>query len=105
VTAIARDRTEAVACAERQRPDFALMDIRLNGDTSGVDAARLLYEQWGVRCILLSVNIDAQTRAQVAPYHPLGFIGKPFLNGQVVGCSGISSPSCLRERVAVSAAS
>lgn len=84
VLTIARDPTEAMEAASKQRPDFALMDIRLHGNTSGLDAARMLYERWGVRSIYLSANLDPATRAQTAPWQPLGFIGKPFLPAELL---------------------
>jgi len=82
--AIARDPAEAMEAAAKQRPDFALMDIRLHGGTSGLEAARMLYECWGVRSIYLSANLDAATRAQTEPWQPLGFVGKPFLPADVL---------------------
>jgi DNA-binding NarL/FixJ family response regulator len=84
VLAIARDPAEAMEAAAKQRPDFALMDIRLHGGTSGLEAARMLYECWGVRSIYLSANLDAATRAQTDQWQPLGFIGKPFLPAEVL---------------------
>lgn len=84
VLAIARDPAEAVAAAAQERPDLALMDIRLNGGTSGLDAARMLYERWGVRSIYLSANLDPATRAQAEQLQPLGFVGKPFLPADVI---------------------
>jgi two-component system, response regulator PdtaR len=84
VLAIARDPAEAVAAATKERPDLALMDIRLHGGTCGLDAARLLFEGWGVRSIYLSANLDPQSRAQAEECHPLGFVGKPFLPSHVI---------------------
>lgn len=84
VLAIARDPAEAMAAAAKQRPDFALMDIRLHGDTSGLEAARMLFECWGVRSIYLSANLDRETRAHAEPLQPLGFVGKPFLPAEVL---------------------
>jgi len=84
VLAIARDPAEAMEAAAKQRPDFALMDIRLHGGTSGLDAARMLYECWGVRSIYLSANLDGATRAQAEQWQPLGFVGKPFLPAEVL---------------------
>ena len=84
VLAIARDPAEAMEAAAKQRPDFALMDIRLHGGTSGLDAARMLYELWGVRSIYLSANLDTTTRAQAHQWQPLGFVGKPFLPAEVL---------------------
>jgi two-component system, response regulator PdtaR len=84
VLAIARDPAEAMAAAAKQRPDFALMDIRLHAGTSGLEAARMLFECWGVRSIYLSANLDPQTREQAQAWQPLAFIGKPFLPGEIL---------------------
>lgn len=84
VLAIARDPAEAMAAAAKQRPDLALMDIRLHAGTSGLEAARMLYECWGVRSIYLSANLDDATRAQAELLQPLAFVGKPFLPGEVL---------------------
>lgn len=83
VTAMARDPAEALAAAAAQRPDFALMDIRLHGGTSGLDAARMLYERWRVRSIYLSANLDSKTRAEAEHCKPLGFVGKPFVPDEI----------------------
>lgn len=83
VIAMARDPAEAMAAAVAQRPDFALMDIWLNGGTSGLEAARMLFECWNVRSIFLSANLDAATCAEARQYRALGFIGKPFLAADV----------------------
>jgi two-component system, response regulator PdtaR len=83
VIAMARDPVEAMAAAAAQRPDFAFMDIRLAGGTSGIEAARMLFESWNVRSIFLSANLDTDTRAQAQQYRPLGFLGKPFLADEV----------------------
>ena len=62
VLAIARDPAEAMEAAARQRPDFALMDIRLHGGSSGLEAARMLFECWGVRSLYLSANLEYAVR-------------------------------------------
>jgi CheY-like chemotaxis protein len=84
VLAIARDPAEAMEAAAKQRPDFALMDIRLHGGSSGLEAARMLYECWGVRSVFISANVDAGTRAHAERLQPLGFVGKPFLPAEVL---------------------
>jgi two-component system, response regulator PdtaR len=83
VIAMARDPAEAMAAAAVQRPDFALMDVRLKDGTSGLEAARMLFENWKVRSIFLSANLDAETRAQAQRYRALGFVGKPFLPDEI----------------------
>jgi two-component system, response regulator PdtaR len=84
VVAMARNPAEAVAAAAQHKPDFAMMDIRLESGASGLEAARMLYEGWGVRSLYVSANLDGQTREQAEEFRPLGFIGKPFLAAQVL---------------------
>ncbi len=76
---IATDPQEALALAASEKPDLALMDIRLARGTSGIDAARLLHENTGLRCLFVSGNIDEQMKAAVRDCEPLGFAGKPIL--------------------------
>jgi DNA-binding NarL/FixJ family response regulator len=84
VSGMAHDAVGALASAARQRPAFAIMDLRLAEGTSGIDAARQLYELHGVRCLFVSANINDDVRRQVADLQPLGFIGKPFLPAEVI---------------------
>ena len=70
--------------AARQRPAFAIMDLRLANGSHGLDAAQQLYEKFGVRCIFVSANIDEDVRSKAAAYESLGYIGKPFLAAEVI---------------------
>lgn len=83
VTAAARDLEGCKSAAQAERPDVALMDLRLAGGTSGIDASRWLYEVLGVRCILISGNLDDATRAELSAFEPVAFIGKPILEHQL----------------------
>jgi DNA-binding NarL/FixJ family response regulator len=85
VSAIAHDANAAIAAAARQRPSFAIMDLRLANGSNGLDTAQQLYEDFGVRCIFVSANIDDEVRSRAAAFKPLGFIGKPFLAAEVIG--------------------
>jgi len=84
VTAIAHDTAAAIAAAARQRPAFAIMDLRLANGSNGLDAAQQLYETFGVRCLFVSANIDDEVRRVTARYQALGYIGKPFLPAEVI---------------------
>ncbi|ETX29428.1 response regulator [Roseivivax isoporae] len=83
VTGVARDVETCKAEARRERPDLALMDLRLAGGTSGIDASRWLYETLDVRCIFISGNLDAATREILAAVKPHAFLGKPILKHQL----------------------
>jgi DNA-binding NarL/FixJ family response regulator len=84
VSAIAHDTSAAITAAARERPAFAIMDLRLANGSNGLDAAQQLYEQFGVRCLFISANIDEEVRSQAANFQALGFIGKPFLAAEVI---------------------
>ena len=75
--------TDAVARAVALRPDVVLMDIRLAGGSSGIDAARELYARQGLRCIFLSANLDEAARTELLPCDPIDFVGKPVLPVQL----------------------
>jgi DNA-binding NarL/FixJ family response regulator len=100
-TAIAHDGAGALAAAARHRPAFAIMDIRLAHGESGIDVARQLYDEHGIRCLFVSANIDETVRNRVADLQPLGFIGKPFLAAEVIAAVqaaaiAIESKTCVR---------
>jgi DNA-binding response OmpR family regulator len=84
VSAIAHDTAAAMAAAARQRPAFAIMDLRLANGCNGLDTAQLLYENHGVRCLFVSANIDDDVRRRAATYQSLGYLGKPFLPAEVI---------------------
>jgi DNA-binding NarL/FixJ family response regulator len=84
VSAIAHDTSAAITAAARERPAFAIMDLRLANGSNGLDAAQQLYEQFGVRCLFISANIDEEVRTKAANFQALGFIGKPFLAAEVI---------------------
>jgi len=99
VAAIAHDGSSALAAAASQRPSLAIMDIRLAHGDSGIDVARQLYQERGIRCLFISANIDDEVRRQVAELQPLGFIGKPFLAAEVIStlqaaATALESKSC-----------
>lgn len=69
---------EALWLAETERPDIAVVDIKLHGDTNGVDLARLLSERFGISVIFLSGSRDRATIARAQGLGPVRFLHKPF---------------------------
>ncbi|MGD1995031.1 MAG: PAS domain S-box protein, partial [Anaerolineae bacterium] len=69
---------EAISAAVETRPDLVLMDIRLDGDLDGVDAAKEIRSQLGTPVVYLTAYADEKTlqRAKVAV--PYGYVVKPF---------------------------
>lgn len=77
VCGIARTEAEAVAIAGRERPDVALMDVRL-ADGDGIEAARRLQANYGIRSIFLTGYANHETMARITETYPLGVVNKPF---------------------------
>jgi CheY-like chemotaxis protein len=90
VAAIAADPAEALAAAKNTSPDLVLMDLRLANGTSGVDAARQLWEETKLRCIFVSANLDVATLANLKSLEPLGFVAKPILPARLRQAMGVA---------------
>lgn len=80
------DMHQAVAlCEEHDHGiDIAIMDVHLARGTSGVETARILRQRWGIPSLFVSGNLDEKTRAIAAEWEPVGFIGKPFSEREVL---------------------
>ncbi len=71
----ARTAAEAVRLARRERPDLALIDIRLDEGADGVEAARTMWERFETPSILVTAYAqDARRAAGIA----IGCLHKPF---------------------------
>ena len=77
VVAEAADACTAWDLAEDDKPDLALVDIRLAKDTDGGKLAQKLYEQLGVRSLFVSGSITPEFRERMRAIQPVGFLGKP----------------------------
>lgn len=60
------DGPGAISQAMRERPDLILMDVHLNGDMDGIEAANLIHEEIGVLSIFISAyaSQDIQARSR-----------------------------------------
>lgn len=77
VVAEAADAFAAWELAEHDRPDVALVDIRLARNTDGGKLALKLYNRLGIRSLFVSGSITEDFRREMAKANPLGFLGKP----------------------------
>ena len=90
--AVAVSADQAVAIAERERPDIVLMDIRLLGSRDGIDAAEEIRHRLGIGSIFVTANTDAQTRRRAEAVSPLGFLEKPLTEQRLrLGLSSVGS--------------
>ncbi len=84
IAGIARDMQAALRLAEKKPVDLATMDIRLAGGTNGVDTALKLWQEHEVRCLFISASLDEETRHQVQPAQPIGFVEKPIREQEII---------------------
>jgi CheY-like chemotaxis protein len=84
VTAALVSAEEAVAMAERHRPDVVLMDIRLSGARDGICAAEAILSRFGIPSIFVTANTDPHTRQRALAVGGLGFIEKPVTKERLV---------------------
>jgi CheY-like chemotaxis protein len=70
--------TEALNCVAKMRPDIILMDISLEGEMDGIEAARQIKKDFNIPVIFVSAHVDGATIERARAIHPEGFIQKPF---------------------------
>jgi PAS domain S-box-containing protein len=78
VTAIATSMAEAILEASRSRPDLVLMDVRIQGEADGIDAADHLHRHFGLPIVYLTAHDDGDTMARAKRTEPMAFLVKPF---------------------------
>ncbi|CAN5209168.1 hypothetical protein BH23VER1_BH23VER1_10340 [soil metagenome] len=78
VVGTAQSGAEALEIASVTRPDLILMDIVLQGEMDGVEAASVIREQLGIPCIFLTAYSDPGVLDRAKMIGPLGYIVKPF---------------------------
>ncbi|WP_052318163.1 two-component system response regulator [Spirochaeta africana] len=78
VTGLSNDGSEAVTMAEKDQPDLILMDIMLNGETDGVQAATRIFHDYQIPIIFLTAYADQRTLERAKEAQPFGYVLKPF---------------------------
>jgi CheY-like chemotaxis protein len=69
---------EAVDRAKLLSPDLILMDIRLRGAMSGIEAAQHIRAHSGVPIVFLTAFADQETVTRACKTEPFGYLLKPF---------------------------
>lgn len=84
VVGIAASHDRAMALAEADRPDLALMDVRLAPGPDGIEAATELRQRFGIPSILASGSMDAANIARATAAAPLEWLVKPYTTEQLL---------------------
>jgi two-component system response regulator AtoC len=78
VTAAVSNAADAIAQAEENPPDIALMDIRIKGEMDGTAAALVLRQRFNIPVIYLTTHADGSTVLRADDAAPLGYVTKPY---------------------------
>ncbi|OHV82601.1 response regulator [Rhizobium sp. LCM 4573] len=74
---------DAIAMATSLKPDLVLMDIRLEGDMDGIQAATTIRHQLRVPVVYLTAYADDETVKRAGDSEPFGYLLKPFEETQL----------------------
>lgn len=69
---------KGIALCEKDPPDLVLMDIILEGQVDGIEAAEVIRSRWGIPIIFLAAFADKERLKRAKPAYPFGYLIKPF---------------------------
>ena len=78
VAAVVPSGEEALQKAEELCPDLVLMDIVLEGEMDGIEAAEQIRERFNIPVVFLTAHSDDKTLERAKKTGPFGYILKPF---------------------------
>jgi signal transduction histidine kinase len=78
VAGIANAAEQALTLVAETRPDLVLMDIYLYGETTGIEIAELIRQQFHLPIVFLTAHADEATVKEAIAAHPQGYVIKPF---------------------------
>jgi PAS domain S-box-containing protein len=78
VPAIVSSGEEAIQLAGQIRPDLVLMDIRLQGEMLGAEAAEQIRTQFDIPVVYLTAYADEASLQRAKASQPFGYLVKPF---------------------------
>jgi CheY-like chemotaxis protein len=69
---------DAIQQALAHRPDLVLMDVRLQGQMDGIEAAGFIRTHLNIQVVYMSAFVDQTTLTRAQATHPAAFLTKPF---------------------------
>jgi PAS domain S-box-containing protein len=83
VTGTTASGNDVLPLALKTRPDLVLMDIRLEGDIDGIEAAQQIREKCHIPVVFLTAYADDETVQRATLAEPFGYLLKPFEDQQL----------------------
>jgi signal transduction histidine kinase len=78
VTSAVFSGEEAVKKAAEEKPDLVLMDIVLDGEMDGIEAAEHIHSCFNIPVIYITAHSDKKMIERIKETEPFGYIVKPF---------------------------
>lgn len=69
---------KALELVAQTKPDLVLMDIYLQGETTGIEVAEVIRQQFNLPIIFLTAHTDEATLTEAITTHPNAYVAKPF---------------------------
>ena len=90
VCEIAHSGTKAIENSQRHQPDLILMDILLEGDMNGIEAAEKISSTSDVPIIFVTCLNDPTVLDRAIKTNPSGYLVKPYDNAELRSCVEIA---------------
>ena len=78
VPAIVPSGEQAIQIVAKLKPDLVLMDINLQGDVDGIEAADSIRDSFQIPIVFLTAYSDTKTLERAKATEPFGYLLKPF---------------------------
>lgn len=78
VVGIAKSAVEAIRLFKEKSPQVVLMDIKLQGEVDGIDAARAMLAELDVPIVYMTGNTDEETKKRALSTNPKAYLEKPI---------------------------
>ena len=78
ISAVVSTGKDVLTKVSESAPDLVLMDIKLDGEMDGIEAAQKLKEGYGIPVVYLTAYADNLTLSRIMETEPSGYVLKPF---------------------------
>lgn len=69
---------KAIDCLNFNKPDIAILDIKIKGEKTGIDIAKYIHDNRKIPFIFLTSITDKSTLKSAISYNPSAYLVKPF---------------------------
>ena len=78
IPAVVFSGEEAIKKSAEMQPDLVLMDIKLNGNIDGVEAAKQIRTRFNIPIVYITAYSEDNIFHRTEIAEPFGYISKPF---------------------------